>query len=283
MANKDEILERFQKYRNEIIRATANSILRNTIQFFQDDSNNMPAAYGSGVLISVAERYFMVTAAHVLAEDYNNTFIILPDKELQLGGKLHFTPMPESGKREDDMIDLAVMELDPKVVIEILEYFRFITLDNIEISHKIQEPQHYLSVGYPGDKTEIIKDEIKAVPFVYLTEAVYDFDYVSSDMIPQSHIAVKFDGFITSESNPEVHAAPNLGGISGSGLWVIRHMFTPNSPTSKQLVGIVIKYIITEKNQTAVIATRMDVVTEFIRQHFNVDIPKSKIININFL
>ncbi|MCL9770196.1 serine protease [Flavobacterium sp. HXWNR69] len=280
--SSNNFLERFQKYKNELIRATTNSILDSTIQFFYDNAKGEPAPTGSGLLISIADRFFMLTAAHVIAEDYNSIFIILPDKELTLGGKLHFTPLPLSGKREDDKIDIAIMELEDSVVSDILSSFKFITLDNIEIGHKVDELPYYLSVGYPATKTKKVwkQDEISAIPYPYQTEPEPKFEFEKFGFNKFSHIAVKFDGKVTSESNKSVHSAPKMNGISGSGLWYLKDFATPNMIDNKQLVGLVIERVNTSGNQ-AIIATRIDLVTEFLRQHFNLDVPKSTTVKVN--
>ena len=279
---RQDFLKRFQAYKNELIRATTNSILKSTIQFFYDNEKGEQKATGSGLLIKVTEKYFMLTAAHVIAEDYNNIYVILPEKELQLGGQLHFTPLPPSGKREDDKIDIAVMELPDNVVADLLSIFQFITLDNIGIGHKNPDNGYYLSVGYPATKTKKVwnKNEISSEPFTYQTEINDNFDFDKTGFSPPTHIAVEFDGKVKSEKNENIHKAPELNGISGSGLWFLQDFATPNMVNNKQLVGLVIERVNTVKNK-ALIATRIDLVTEFIRQRFKLDIPKSKTIKVN--
>lgn len=279
---RKDFLARFQTLKNELIRATTNSILKSTIQFFYDNEKGEQKATGSGLLINVADRYFLLTAAHVIAENFNNIYVILPDKELQLGGQLHFTPLPTSGKREDDKIDIAVMELADNVVADLLSTFQFITLDNIGIGHKNPDNGYYLSVGYPATKTKKVwnKNEISSVPFTYQTEINGNFDFDKSGFSPLTHIAVEFDGKVKSEKNKYAHKAPDLNGISGSGLWFLQDFATPNMVNNKQLVGLLIERVNTVKNK-ALIATRIELVTEFIRQKFKLDMPKSNTIKVN--
>jgi hypothetical protein len=281
--SSDDFLEKFLKYKNQLVLATSNSILESTIQFFYENAKGEPAPTGSGLLISLVDRFFMLTAAHVISEDCKNVYIILPDKELRLGGVLHYTPLPPSIKREDDKIDIAVMELEDTVVADILSSFKFITLDNIEIGHKDILLPYYLSVGYPVTKTKKVwgKAEISANPYPYQTEPEPKFDFEKFGFAPFSHMAVKFDGKVTSEKNKNVHQAPQMNGISGSGLWYLKDFAKPDMVKNKQLVGLVIERINETGNQ-GIIATRIDLVTEFIRQHFNLDIPKSPTIIVNF-
>lgn len=280
--SSEKFLGKFQIIKNFVIRKAANSTLKSTIQFFYDNNKGEPAPTASGLLISLAGRYFMLTAAHVIAEDYNDIYIILPDKELQLGGQLFFTPLPKSGKRGDDKIDIAVMELVDSVVADILSSFEFILIDNIGIAHKCTDLPYYLSVGYPATKTKKVwgKAEISAIPYPYLTELATDFDYNKFGFSSKTHIAVKFDGMVTSEKNEHRHKAPKLNGISGCGLWFLKDFPTLDTIKNIQLVGLIIERINETGNQ-AIVATRIDLVTEFIRQHFNLNIPKSKTIKVN--
>ncbi len=277
-----ELLERFQEFKVKILTATGRSILNSTIQFFSANKKGEPSPEASGLLITLEDRFFMVTAAHVIAENYNDLFIILRDKELRLGGKLHYTPLPESGKREDDKLDIAIMELEDSVVADLIQSYRFIGLDNIEIDHKVEEFQPYLSVGYPITKTKIVwgKAEISSEPFLYQTEPDITFDYKESGFSPQTHIAVKFDGKVTSSNNPIVHKAPKMNGVSGSGIWYLKDFGTPKTLKSKQLIGIVIEKINKPNNQVLV-ATRIDFITEFIKQKFDIEFPKPKKLKVN--
>ena len=275
----DDCLTKFQKDKNQLILETANSILESTIQFFKNNPKCEPAPLGCGLLLSLEDKFFMVTVAHVIAEDYNNIFVILPDKELKLGASpkypeiLKFTSLPASGNRKDDKIDIAVMELKDKVITDILVTHKFIPLDNIEIGHNPVENPYYLSVGYPATKTKKVwnEEKILAKPYVYRTEFDPNFDLEKFGFASNSHIAIKFDGKVKSYKNNTVHNAPKLGGISGSGLWYLKDFAKPDMVKNKQLVGLII-----ERVSNVLVATRIDLVTEYIRQHFNLSIPKSK-------
>ena len=85
---------------------------------------------------------------------------------------------------------------------------------------------------------------------------------------------VKFH-FPNSEKNIIVHKSPQMNGISGSGLWFLKDFAKPEMVVNKQLIGLIIERV-NKLNNQVLIATRIDLVTEFIRQHFNLSIPKSK-------
>ncbi len=279
-----EFLKRFQKIKHNAIRKAYSSTLKFTIQFFYDNVKGDPSPTGSGLLLKFNNRFFMLTAAHVIAEDYNDLFIILPEKELRLGGQLFSTPLPPSGRREDDKIDIAVLELNNETVKEIGEDFSYISVDEIGLSHKcIIDQQKYLTVGYPASKTKKIwnKDEISALLYPYVSEVADDFDYKRFGFSKNTHIAIRFDGYITYLNNDNKQIAPKLNGISGCGLWYLDNFPSTDQDKNKLLIGFILERRREEGNK-ALVATRIDLVTEFIRQHFNANVPKSKTIKVNF-
>jgi hypothetical protein len=280
--NTDNLIERFEDNRDMLIRATGNSILQSTVLFFHDKAKGKQSALGSGLLFSLDQKFFMITAAHVIGEKQKEIYVILSDKEIQLGGLLLLTPIPISGKRDDDKIDIAIMHLTDSSVADLLQNFKFIELENIGISYKKISQANYLVVGYPATKTKKVwgKDEIKSKPFVYRSKENEIFNYAKFGFSNKLHIAVKFDGKVVSTRNKNLHKAPNLHGISGCGLWYLKDFGKPSMIDNKQLVGVVIeqkKYY----GHNAIIATRIDLITEAIRQQFDVVIPKSKTIKVN--
>src|SRR5690554_1513207 len=76
-----------------------NSAYKSTICFFREDKKRGRVAAGSGVLISINNSTFVVTAAHVIDDTYDDLFVILPYEELYLGGCKVSTIIPDSDSR----------------------------------------------------------------------------------------------------------------------------------------------------------------------------------------
>ncbi|MBV2196053.1 MAG: hypothetical protein KUL78_06080 [Flavobacterium sp.] len=226
-----------------------------TVCFFYDEDNKQIQG-GCGVFVKSEDNYYILSAAHVLAEHVKNKYIILKDKELILGGKIFSSKMPPTNIREDDSIDVSIIQLDIESAQYLLTRFNPISKDKLGFKHDIKNSTTYLISGYPktksksNAKSKIIQSKI----FSYRTKPNFDFDFTKSGFDYQKTIAVSFDGHITSKSNPHKHKAPDVDGISGSGLWYIdiemNQMF---------LVGIVIQYI-KERPNKAILATRIDYV-----------------------
>lgn len=254
-----ETLKTVNTLKKELFTPRLEAALSSTLCFFHDDEDGNPAAYGSGVFIEYKGEYFIISAAHVLAENYNELFLILKDKELKVGGSLYNSPMPVSGVRDDDKIDISVLKVDEVSKIELLRNFVPLNIGEIEVSHKIQEFGTYFSLGFPVSKTKKLwgKNEIKSTAFSYQSQIIPNYDFEKDGFHESTTIALKFDGKVTSSSNPYTHKAPQLYGVSGSGLW---RFFEKDK---KSLVGIMIEKE-TGSGAKAVLATRIDVVIKII-------------------
>ena len=121
MALDSKTLLMLQTIKAEQLTKATNSILKSTIQFYKNSETGKLFAFGSGLLLTLENRFFMITAAHVIAEHHEDIFLMLPDCEQKLGGRLISTALPKSGYRDDDPIDLSAMELVDKKLISLLQ------------------------------------------------------------------------------------------------------------------------------------------------------------------
>lgn len=286
MSDTNSDLEKMLEYQNikfQVIRSVADSIIDSTIHFFYDNSEGEEKLTGSGVLFEIENRHFVFTAAHVIAENAEDTYFIVPYKAIHLGGKLYNVSLPSSGNRNDDKIDLAVIELEPTVVTMLKKEYKFQTQDNILLGHTMDKFTRYLAIGYPSTKTKKKwnSTEIKFEPFVFNSKPVVNFEYVRFGFSFEHHLAIEFLGEVISEKSAlQLHSAPNLKGVSGSGMWYLPNFPEIDMPQTKKLIGISIEQVNKPANQ-AIVVTRIDLITEFLRQHLKIQsLPISKKIKI---
>ncbi|QNE42054.1 MULTISPECIES: trypsin-like peptidase domain-containing protein [Hymenobacter] len=258
--------------------ATA-AILRSTIQFFYTRKGRI-AACGSGVLLTVDNRFIVVTAAHVLAGQAYTTFVILPPNEVTLAGTLLTTSPPPPGRRQDDKIDLAVLELtDEGQIARLQEAYQFLTLNELSTS-----PRHltdvYLSVGFPAAKTRSFNGHVKTAPYPLQVQQTKEFDYAGLRLHPGTHLVLDFTGDVLSAANPQPHRRPKMEGISGSGLWDTGNFLLGDPAHERKLVGIVTEEL-TLRRHKYLLVTRTTVLLEFMRQSFNLNIPVSTTVKVN--
>ncbi len=256
-----EVIQKVYELKNKIFTPRLEDVFKSTICFFENNDKKIVSPAGSGLFLKYKNEYYVITAAHVLAEYYNDTFVILSDKELVLGGRLVSSPMPSSGKREDDKIDISILKLCEMSTKEMLMNFTPIEDSEIELNHEQDKYNTYFSAGFPQTRTGTVWGEkrIKSIGFTYQTEIDFDFDFEKFKFKKSTTIPVKFDGDVISAKNLNPHRAPKLEGISGSGLWYFYEK------DKKSLIGISIERINDPDNKVFV-ATKIDVVIKMIEE-----------------
>jgi hypothetical protein len=276
MAKMPKALEFFQAVKSQQLGIAADSILKSTIQFYYNKpESGRLAANASGVLLTVDNRFFVVTAAHVLAKHYSDTFVLLADTEATLGGQLYTT----EGTAED-RIDLAVLELTDATQLEQFQQeYHFLTLADIS-THQTHKTSQYLLVGYPATKTKVYDGIIVARPYPLQAELSTDFDYAKHGVQRATHLVLASSGNVVSGANTNPHKRPRLKGVSGGGVWHNGNYLQGDPAHEKRLVGILTEEI-TEHGRKSLLITRTTVLLEFMRQRFGLSIPASQTVKVN--
>jgi len=262
MEKKDiKVTQRIYELKNKIYTNRLEDVFKSTICFFENNDKKIVSAAGSGLFLKYKNEYYVITAAHVIAEYYNDTFVILSDKELVLGGRLVSSEIPNTGKREDDKIDISILKLCEKSTKEMLKNFTPIEDTEIELAHNQDKYNTYFSVGFPQTRTGPVWGEkrIRSIGFTYQSEIDFDFSFEKYGFKKSTTIPIKFDGEIINAKNPHPHLAPKLKGISGSGLW---HFFDKDK---KSLIGILIERI-NDIDNKVIVATKIDIVIKMIEE-----------------
>lgn len=148
---------------NELIRNLYNEIIKSSFQIFLYNSEGKYQPVGSGVFINLNDKYYYITAAHVLDEGIKNLFVFVGDEGITLGGKLFITDLPKNQDRENDKIDVAIFKINDEHIEKLNKYYTFIKMDDISINHRFIEARNYLIVGYPGSQTKkkYIREKLK--------------------------------------------------------------------------------------------------------------------------
>ena len=227
MAQDINVIRKVYELKSKLFNPRLNSAFKSTICFFSNDDKTIVAPVGSGVFIKLDKSYYVVSAAHVLAEYYKDTFVMLEDKELVIGGRLASTPMPTSGNRKDDKVDISIIKVDDYSAKELLRRFTPIEISEIGLNHILCDTATYFSVGFPLTRTEKVwrRNEIKSLGYTYQTEPVFDYNYRKFGFTEETTIAFEYDGEVRNAKNPHPHLSPDITGVSGSGLW---HFYDKN-------------------------------------------------------
>lgn len=207
---------------------------------FGANSKGEPEFLGCGIILRHNADYFLITAAHVIDRlDSMPLFIDGENHLVQLSGELLATPMPSSGRRCDDKLDIAVIRLENNTVTQ-LEDVKTIGINSLETNSSHNQNNGYVAIGYPISKQQksMCHDKKEISPFLYGIfghEAPMDaYDRVGVDR--KSHLVISLKTKRVYGSLGEVRTAPALNGMSGTGIWGI-----DNNGNAK-LVAILIEY-----------------------------------------
>jgi hypothetical protein len=239
-------------FRRRVVEACTMEIARATVPFFVRHKGRMVSC-GSGTLLQVADRFFIVTAAHVLdhCTIHNLPFYLPPGTQ---GGtfihlnhvRAYTTPIPEGrdptdpSMREDDPEDVGICELSPEIVNGLGSLRRFVRAP--EIDKRKGHPQAlYMVIGYPrvfarsldDDSQQIYTEPIRCVTQRY--EGTFP-----EDRNEDRHLFLEYpkEGL---DHQDGMRPFPHPNGISGGGIWrladpdkVVEHW----QPDDVRFVGI---------------------------------------------
>lgn len=246
-----------------------------TIPIYKMESD-VPCLEGSGLLICIGIRKFIVTAAHVIdlliTQPDSVAFAIPVDKSFMKISGFVYSSIPPDGDRTKDILDIAIISIDDEYEIPLRKAgFDFLTIGQIGLEHQIVMDTHYFLLGYPETKTKTKYGPkiIKSVAIAYLTKVMSDFQIDERNVkgiSGKTHIVVNYIRKNVKTMGGENATLPILNGISGGGIW----HFVPNPPEFElRLVGIVIeeKQIIQDTSKD-IIAIRIDLAISVIKKYF---------------
>ncbi len=242
-----------------------------------------PRPVGSAVLLEIAGKHFLLTAAHVLDEN-DITPLYLPGKNgfVALHGNSKRTAAPEGG-RDLDRYDLDYVELPENVIESIPVPYWFLPIQLVGVDCVPTQGQHFIFTGYPH----------KSVAAKYGTTKVHAQIESYTDQVcppsliqkaeadPNFHIVIHFDRKRAMNSDGRVVTPKERKGMSGGGVWTGTPGLSPNGLPNLRLCGITIEH--GKKNQ-CMVATRIVGVLEMIRRDFpqlSSAIPRSKTLAVN--
>ena len=204
-------------------------ISRTTVALFKHVSGEADH-FGSGVLLQVEGTRFLVTAAHVsdefFCEQWKQIFFGTPTEDdlLPVTTVCYCRSKKQTDpNREDDPLDLAVLELRPDVAEKLSTFMRFVTLSDLELDPDKLKDGRYLVNGYPDLRAE--KDEmdqtIVAQNLPYFT-GLYDMERAPAPKIsPADHIVLDVNRTDEAGGVWDRLDLDQTHGISGGGMWRI--------------------------------------------------------------
>jgi hypothetical protein len=175
---------------------------------------NRLAHPGTGVLLSVKNDKYIVSARHVLDESLNNIFIPGLNNFLPANGTIYYPRI------EDEIEgDIAILHLSEDAIPQIHEFFSFLPVQMVDFD-RVYGKWEILILGYPKSKVKL-KFDVKGyepVPFVIRTAET------------MSAVTNAFLIEVQYQRSKKIHGRKLTGplpfGMSGCGLWEINPLFS---------------------------------------------------------
>ncbi|MBK7311463.1 MAG: hypothetical protein IPI93_11920 [Sphingobacteriaceae bacterium] len=249
-------------------------------------ADSIPKARGSGVFVKVGDMHFLLSAAHVF-ESYDGQLYApttLGEKNYTpIGGQLNTNKINTS--RQKDTTDLAILELHPDIISPLLSFYSFLDGKYLGLNHNLVNNLYYMYYGYPASKKQtklkLLENKIIAKPNYFPTIPIDPSMYAQFGCDIHRNIVIEYNKRRTFDIEKNVQeTAPDTYGMSGSGLWFIPPQANiPNKSPVKYLVSILTEW--PTKNRKHILSTRIDIVTETLRQTYGFQFPISQIYQMN--
>jgi len=250
-----------------------------TFPFYALENENYEL-YGSGVLLSIGQKHFGITAAHVLDEigrcfEQGFSVLVPPgkygEKLLRLGKfGTYRTPVPKEGGRRNDYFDIGIIDFPPETADTLSKTRRFLTITDLDPWETLRPTSGYLVFGYPteGSKPDHDTKSMIYEPMPYLTR-LYDGDYGKLTGFQNDvEIVVKFDPERSSDQDGTPSGRLQPPGVSGGGLWRVVEDVAESDQWEPQMVKLVGIGHTWSESVGVIRGTHIRVVTDAIFHHF---------------
>lgn len=256
-----------------------------TCQLFSID-DGIPIARGSGVFVKAGDIHFLLSAAHVF-ESYDGQLYApttLGEKNYTpIGGELNTNKIDTI--REKDTTDIAILELHPDIIAPLSAYYSFLDGQYLGLNHRLVNNLYYMYFGYPASKKQtklkLHENKVIAKANYFPTIPIDPNLYSQFGCDVHRNIVIEYNKRRVLDIEKKIQeTAPDTFGMSGSGLWFIPPQPNiPNQSPVKYLVSILTEWPI--KNRKHILSTRIDIVTETLRQTYGISFPISQIYQMN--
>ncbi len=246
------------------LRAAADRLERHVVPIFHGSDEGTLQPAGSGVLVRLGSRAYLVSAAHVL--DHCEFGVFVP-KTTHLVEPLENTPiltgLRAGASRDDDRVDVGFVRLTTAEKEDFNE--RLLDLDVVSGPPMPIATTFFVALGFAlkshtaNRSTKTIQSQITCFMTGLAEESVYERAHVD----PRSHILLRFDQRSVATKSGR-GSLPDMKGISGGGVWPVRVDLSDSVAQIPLFGGIVIERPSLHRSSLAV--TRGTLIRHFIER-----------------
>lgn len=251
-------------------------IHRSIVPFYAEQ-NGEPKQCGTGVLLQIADKHFVLTAAHVLDLRHRHNLplgisngvgghSLIPFQQIPITA----SAIPESGDRNDDCFDIGVGELPQSIVEELRLGKQFLHLRDIDPYDKQERTSWYFLLGFPSaaNPTNVQARVVSYHGFAYGCQ-LYSGDRGELPRFNRDvEIALDFGHLRKKDEDGNPIEAPPPRGLSGCGIWRLAEpgvSIASWNSGEKRLVGIQHTW---NKDLQVLRGTRINYVFRLIRRKY---------------
>ncbi len=212
---------------------------------FREGGDGKLEQFGSGVLVSLGDQYFLISAGHVF-DSFKEYEILIPGRDhlMPIFGSYSTTKIPETGSREDDKIDLGYFIFKKGVEDKLDASLVFLDERDIDPLDATEKNDSYTLIGYPSQLSQSLGGRAATEITRISGDGVNDHRYEKLGISTKSHILVQYRPKKATNSRTMLQAKGiAFGGMSGCGAFAwsksfpdVRDIAQPN------LVGILTGY-----------------------------------------
>ena len=260
-------LSSFTKVANKVTEF-AEFLSAHIVPLFLSDRRGRPASCGTGLLVASEQASYLVSAAHVFDEigrGKNLFYYIEPGVIRTLRGSPRSTPMPATGNRNDDNLDIAVLRLEPPGLPPYPKLGkRTVPLKALLSRALPRERKQYLVLGFPASRSHInpVDRMVTSQPVPFRNIVAPHTTYEALGLSSEGHVVLPFiqDKVLDPEGN--IRTAPKPKGMSGSPVWMLFDEDGENDLEQTPIVAIAIEHH--HLDQKALVATDIGVAMELM-------------------
>ncbi|CAN5213970.1 hypothetical protein BH11BAC5_BH11BAC5_14220 [soil metagenome] len=232
-----------------------------------------PKADSSSILITVQNRFFLITTGHTLHNRSLQTIgIMLENIFYSLSGKSAYHEPNIDFEYEPNKLDMGVVELDEYAVSILKRKYEFLQIEQMDFYHFNSKQFQYLIYGYPVEKTskDINTKIISPYPISLFTIEETIENYLLNNIDIKRVIMLK------GEQNRLLHLEtklektkplPLFEGLSGCGVWRVEGLMSikPEYKLVSMITG-------STETQDILYSTKVTAILGILKMNFGLDI-----------
>ena len=216
---------------------------------------------GSSVLLKVASRSFVLTAAHGLYKNRDSTLYIAGGTDIVALAGSSFRSGSPTANRDDDRLDFGFIEISD-TPLDQWSRFRFLTPGDLDVDDIPVAESLYAFVGFPETRNRVLSGRrLQLNPVIETVMPTSLERYPRLGLNPLAHFAGDFS-LTRLNAQGKTAVGPKPHGLSGGGVWRLGTFHELATCTNaEKLIGLGIEY---RSNPSVLVAVRISAVVALL-------------------